>query len=399
MSHQSVTPKTTPSKELGIIPIAITPPNQWNKDMEDKENCVGFEKVFEESLTTEDQKTIIGYRTRILKHLDLDDEFKTENSSILSEIQRDWKEIFPMDISDMRRFQYLEKTPGQLGHLFYLVPYVNYWISVNFPTDLKLFPRFVSAMTFGVWLTRTFSCDQTGNEDAGFLLYQSLHSLVGNRLVTKFFNWFTQYLADNQRKFEEWAKTITVSDQFFYYASNSMGNESVLSEFITVGYLDFVKSEPLPLTRAKTLLSEIYGNRVLAIVKGRYSIVHMYNDHVLKQHKIADTGCKIRDELLDIIGTRLIQEGVYDSDPTERAKCRGIWSLAILLVVVDSVQSPRPRCLRDHTTFYNYIAAKTELKTIQYFKSLSKGNTDDGSRSRHSNSNDGGNAKRQRSTD
>ena len=201
-------------------------------------------------------------------------------------------------------------------------------------------------------------------------MYQSLQSQVGDRFITKFFNWFTQHIANQSKDFNEWCGSVTISDSLFHLITNYQANESVLSHLGTVGYNQFTSLEPLPLPKAQRILDQLNGNHMMNLLKFKGGMTKLYSE-ILFQMGSNKTTCEVSEELVNLMGQDLLFYQLK-TDPVERARLRNIWGIAILITVSEAKNNPfRPKYLKDDTAFYVYIAERTGAKVAQWFLSIS----------------------------
>lgn len=399
--------KSTPTKEFdNIVLMAPTPKTLHQADSQTSRS---LEKLLEEALSIEDASSIVQCRS--FMETQLGENCDDTNSvlkwcHILAEIQNRWGVVFPQGGNYLDGFRDLE-VGHQQGILVNLIPYLNFWITTNLevPRQFPKFSKFLTALAFGIWLGRETTSSSSiqwcsAEEDRGVLLFQSLNSPVGSRLITKFFNWFTQHLHDQQSSFSEWYRGIIVSDSLFHCIFNDLAEESVLSQLGTTGYNDFASNEPLPLSRAEDYLGRLVGNFASDILKKPNGTSLLYAIILTQIPGGQGITCQISKELIDAMDAELMRKNLGD-DPLERARIRNIWCVSILFVLVDCCKSgttpPRPKCLQGDTAFYIYIAAKTASRVIGWYLNLAAGKNKNDAGSTSSGNNNGANdSKRQR---
>lgn len=364
-----------------LVPMALTPVRSKGGGEGKSKEPTPWNTYFEKVIGTQENatKTIDGYRSWMAKAVDSTEigDLGKKWASIMKDIQTRWSDIFtqPEGMDYIHGFRALEMgstvdvavNDNENGSLFYLVPFLNFSITSNFATG-KLFFNFMAALILGMFLSTSVCISRDGDE--GFLMYQSLQSQVGDRFITKFFNWFTQHIANQSKDFNEWCGSVTISDSLFHLITNYQANESVLSHLGTVGYNQFTSLEPLPLPKAQRILDQLNGNHMMNLLKFKGGMTKLYSE-ILFQMGSNKTTCEVSEELVNLMGQDLLFYQLK-TDPVERARLRNIWGIAILITVSEAKNNPfRPKYLKDDTAFYVYIAERTGAKVAQWFLSIS----------------------------
>jgi hypothetical protein len=351
-----------------LVPMALTPPRVsrggggGGGGSGNQEELAPWDEYLESVLKKQEgAKSIDQYRSAMHKALEGDHD--TEWASILNEIQTKWSDTFDRleGVDYMHGFRALENTTGavitaEAGPLFHLVPFLNFSISSNFQTG-KLFLNFTAALSLGIWISRKVCKIQ--DSDEGYFAFQALQSKTGDRFVTKFFNWFSQHVANTQEEFDKWCSKVSIPDSLLHLITNNLARESILSHLGTVGYNQFTLSEPLPLAKAQRIFDHINGNHIMNTLKLKGGATKLYQE-ILFQIGVSPTTCQVSEELVKRMGDDLL---FYNpkTDPVERARFRSIWGISILLTVSETLNNPiLPKCYKeDHTAFYTYIARRT----------------------------------------
>ena len=322
----------------------------------------------------EGAKSIDQYRSAMCKALE--DDLDAEWTPIVNEIQTRWPDIFNRveGVDYVYGFRALENTSGgavmaavgEIGPLFHLVPFLNFSISSNFQTG-RLFLNFTAALSLGMWISRKVCKIQDGDE--GYFAFQALQSKTGDRFVTKFFNWFSQYVANTQEEFNQWCSKVSIPDSLLHLITNNLAKESILSHLGTVGYNQFTLSEPLPLAKAQRIFDQLNGNHIMNTLKLQGGTTKLYQE-ILFQIGANPTTCQVSEELVKRMGDDLL---FYNpkTDPVERARFRSIWGISVLLTVSETKNNPiLPKCYQDDTAYLTYIARRTGEQVSTRFLNL-----------------------------
>jgi hypothetical protein len=351
-----------------LVPMALTP-TRGSRNGSSNQELEPWDEYLESVLKRQESaKSIDVYRLLMLKSLE--DNLDTQWALIADDVQTRWPDIFNRleGVDYVHGFRALELGGGtdvnsEIGPVFHLVPFLNFSISSNFQSG-RLFLNFTAALVLAIWISRNVCKIQ--NSEEGYFAFQALQSKTGDRFVTKFFNWFSQHVANTEKEFNQWCAKLSIPDSLLHLITNNLASESIISHLGTTGYNQFTLSEPLPLAKAQRIFDHLNGNHIMNTLKLKGGATKLYEE-ILFQIGAKPTTCQISDELVKRMGEDLLLY-LPKSDPVERAKFRSVWGISILLTVSETKNSPiRSPYYEDDTAFYTYFARKSGKQVSAWF--------------------------------
>lgn len=387
----SVSSNNTPTKLFdNIVPYAVTPTRPMGDSRSkttssssapgDNASEVAAptpDDVLEGVLPDAERAAILSYRG-FMKQLVHDDGDEPAWAAVLDEIKEKWATVFPEGRGYLLGFRVLEGDVQQ-PVLLHIIPYLRSWIFRHFeqlgPGSL---PKFVAALTFGVWLMRSIPLHQVIT-DHGFLLFQSMvNSNDSGRLITRFISWFSQYLSDNRTTFATWSRVTTVPEGLLMYIMNDKASDGVYPNLCTIGYNDCATNLALPFKRAIGIFEHLLSNPVIHRNMAEFGLdpanpdqwnTQFYKLIMASVGVTADSNEMKLTVPISLIHSMnsLIEKSGLCEDAVQRATCRSVWGIAILVVVFDQLNklpAHHPKCTKDPTVLYCTIYARTTTEAL-----------------------------------